>query len=291
MRLELDGRELRAMAGDTALFHYVYRPDMPRYESPKPYLHPVRTLAGDVVTAYRPHDHVWHKGIAMTVSHLSGENFWGGPSYVRDRGYVDLPNHGAMLHEEFTTLAEDPAAVCFGERLSWVTQAGERWVSERRELSATLHDGHWILEFRTALTNVRGAPLEFGSPATNGRPLAGYSGLLWRGPRSFTGGMVLSANGGDPGAEGGAMMGEGAPWIAYVGAHDEVDRVSTLVFMDDTAVSGHWFVRSRPYPAMNPSPCFATELELPQDATLERRYRLVVAGAPWDADRIKEVLG
>src|SRR5215218_512999 len=49
--------------GDVTLFRYVHHPDVPQLESPKPYLHPVRTLAGDLVTAYRPHYHVWHKGI------------------------------------------------------------------------------------------------------------------------------------------------------------------------------------------------------------------------------------
>ncbi|MFI6290470.1 DUF6807 family protein [Nonomuraea sp. NPDC050790] len=27
-----------------------------------------RTLDGDVVTGYRPHDHRWHKGLQMTAS-------------------------------------------------------------------------------------------------------------------------------------------------------------------------------------------------------------------------------
>ena len=44
------------------LFRYIYEPDMPQSESPKPFFHPVNTLAGDLITNYRPHDHVWHKG-------------------------------------------------------------------------------------------------------------------------------------------------------------------------------------------------------------------------------------
>ena len=30
------------------------------------------------MTGYRPHDHRWHKGLQMTWTHVSGENFWGG---------------------------------------------------------------------------------------------------------------------------------------------------------------------------------------------------------------------
>jgi hypothetical protein len=69
--------------GDVELFRYVCRPVTAPFEGPKPYLHPVRTLAGDVVTAYRPHDHRWHKGIQMTATDVSGQNFWGGVTYVR----------------------------------------------------------------------------------------------------------------------------------------------------------------------------------------------------------------
>ena len=68
------------------LFRYIYDPDMPQAESPKPFFHPVNTLAGDLITIYRPHDHVWHKGIQMTIAHLDGQNFWGGGSYRHGAG-------------------------------------------------------------------------------------------------------------------------------------------------------------------------------------------------------------
>ncbi len=40
--------------------------------------------------------------------------------------------------------------------------------------------------------------IPIGSPTTRGRENAGYGGLFWRGPRSFTGGSVLA-----PGVAGG----------------------------------------------------------------------------------------
>jgi hypothetical protein len=80
------------------LSSYVYRPES-AWEAPKPYLHPLRTLAGDVVTDYRPNDHRWHKGLQMTASHLSGSNLWGGNTYVHGEGYLELPERvGSMAH-------------------------------------------------------------------------------------------------------------------------------------------------------------------------------------------------
>ncbi len=49
------------------LFRYVYEPEMPDVASPRPYFHPLRTLAGKEVTNIRPDDHPWHMGPSMTA--------------------------------------------------------------------------------------------------------------------------------------------------------------------------------------------------------------------------------
>ena len=74
------GASVTVRDGDTELFHYVYQPGTVQLESPKPYIHPLRTRAGKVVSLFRPHDHVWHKGIAWSLPHVGEENFWGGPT-------------------------------------------------------------------------------------------------------------------------------------------------------------------------------------------------------------------
>lgn len=267
------------------LMRYVHRPDPRPAESPKPYVHPLRTLAGDVVTCYRPHDHRWHKGLQLTASHVSGENFWGGGTYVHaEKAYLDLDNNGSMRHDTLDVRDDGLSG-----RLTWRSSRGEPWVAERRELAVEAVDpanGSWELAWRTTLTGLRDEPLAFGSPTTHGRPLAGYSGLFWRGPRSFTGGDIVG-----PGGLGGeAMMGVQAPWLAFRGRHDEVDRSSTLVFVTEPGPVSHWFVRSGPFAAVNPSWAFHEEFELPRGATIERRYRVVVATGAWDAARIEDYL-
>ncbi|MGK5672902.1 PmoA family protein [Micromonospora sp. URMC 106] len=275
------GTELIAELSGVEVFRYVYRPDTPVSESPKPYFHPIRTLASDVVTAYRPHDHRWHKGIQMTVSHLSGENFWGGGSYVHPDGYVDLPNNGTMRHTGFSALGPDG----FTETLAWHTQAGEHWVDERREIAVRQLDASaWLMSFHTDIRNVHTGALRFGSPTTHGRPMAGYSGLFWRGPRAFTDGEVLA----DADRSGPRLMGEQSAWLAYAGRHDEVDRCSTLLFV--AAPGTTWFVRTTPFPAVNPSLAFFEEVTLAPDETLSLAYRIVVADGAWDRERIESCL-
>jgi hypothetical protein len=282
-------------ANGSELMAYVYAPDPDPFESPKPYAHPLRTLGGRLVTGYRPNDHRWHKGLQMTASHLSGQNFWGGNSYVRGEGYLPLRDRvGFMRHEGFDSFQVTGAALDFTERLTWVENSGGQWAHETR--SVVLHSvdtaaSAYLLDWSTELTNIRDTPLRFGSPTTHGRETAGYTGLHWRGPRAFTGGQVLTRDG--PSSDE-AMMGQPAadhPWLGFVGEHDEVDGYATLVFAHAPENTGavhasHWFVRSRPAPTVAFSWAFFEEFALPPGESFRYRYRVLVADGAWDADRI-----
>jgi Family of unknown function (DUF6807) len=284
------GKHVELCHRDRLLFRYVYRTDAAPVESPRPFLHPVRTLAGDKVTIYRPHDHPWHHGMSMTCANLSGENFWGGPTYVDGKGYVQLPNNGRIEHESWDAVEEVSGRLRLVERLAWITEGGERWLDERRTLEVVEVDprsGHWTLRLGFLLWNAAGRPLELGSPTTAGRPLAGYGGLFWRGPRSFLGGRILAGEL----EEGRDAMGERAPWLAFTGAHDGSDRTSTLVFVDHPENPRHptrWFVRRDPYACVSCSFMFDEVYPLAPGEALSLRYLLIVATGAWPRERIEE---
>ncbi|MDT5037861.1 MAG: hypothetical protein QOE03_3046 [Micromonosporaceae bacterium] len=280
------GRSLRVRYGDTELLRYVYRTWEPQVESPRPYLHPVRTLGGDEITAYRPHDHVWHKGVAWSLPFVGDDNFWGGGSYLHGSGYVQLPNNGGMWHRRFVAITADVDRVDIAHELDWITEPGERRIDERRALAVTLTGDAWVLAFSTAMTNVSADPIALGSPTTRGRPAAGYGGLFWRGPRAFTGGRVFTPAGGAAGGD--ELMGTRHPWLAFTGRHDGTGRRSTLLFVDAPANPGHptrWFVRSTEFAAVCPAPFFSAEVTVAPGDTLRLRYAMVVAdGEPGPAE-------
>ncbi|GIH02819.1 hypothetical protein Rhe02_08860 [Rhizocola hellebori] len=271
------GRSVDVRAGDVPLFTYVYAPETARLESPKPYLHPIRTLAGDVVSLFRPHDHVWHKGIAWSLPHVGEHNFWGGPTYVHGSSYVQLENNGSAVHREMTGLSAASDRADVSHSLDWISQDGQKVIDEHRRLAAAVLDAaSWVLIFETAMSNVSGATLNIGSPTTKGRENAGYGGLFWRGPRSFTGGTVQSPAG--TGAD--DLRGTRADWFAFRGRHDENGRSSTIVMIDDSANPQHppqWFTRSEEFACLCPAPFFSEELPLEQGQTVRFRYAVVVA--------------
>jgi hypothetical protein len=279
LELVHEERWVRGQWGGTEIFRYVHQPWDAQLESPRPYFHPLRTLRGDLVTVYRPWDHIWHKGMAWSLPNVGPENFWGGVTWVRDQGYVQLPNDGAMRHDAFET----DGANAVTERLSWVTERGETWVTERRRVAAAVWPdaGAWTLSFETTMRNVSGAEIRIGSPTTEGRENAGYGGLFWRGPRSFTGGRVVT-----PDAEGGdELMGRRGRWLGFVGRHDEHDRASTLVFRDAPENQGSptkWFVRSTPFGCVCPAPFFDEVYPLADGAEVSFRYDVAIADGDLD---------
>jgi Methane oxygenase PmoA len=285
MSLRHNETDVTALADNLELFRYVYRPADAQLESPRPFFHPVRTLRGDLVTIYRPHDHVWHKGIALSLPHVGTDNFWGGPTF-RNGAYVQVHNDGAMRHDGFDAAVAKDDVVRLDERLTWVTEAGQTPVTERRRIAATVlpsadPGAAWLLAFETTLVNVSGAQIVMGSPTTAGRPNAGYGGLFWRGPRSFTGGTVVTPDG----TGGDELMGTRAPWLAFAGQHDEHGRSSTLVFRDSPAnfsYPSRWFARSTPFAAVCPAPFFDTEFPFAAGAALTLRYDITVADGSLD---------
>jgi hypothetical protein len=277
------GSAVTVRDGDNDLFRYVYAPTTAALESPKPYLHPIRTRAGHGVSLFRPHDHVWHKGIAWALAVVNDENFWGGPTYVHGQFYVQLPNNGVQQHEGAIEVESgDRAAV--SHALRWITESGDDIFAEQRELSASIvSEDAWALTFDTRLTNVTAAPIEIGSPTTRGRENAGYGGLFWRGPRSFTDGILVA-----PGVSGAGDEVRGArfEWMGYVGHHDDSDATSLVLMLDDAANPHHppqWFARSEEFAALNPAPFFSEEVVVAPGETVRFRYAVGIADGGADA--------
>lgn len=285
---EADDR-LMIRAADAVLAEYVFRPGDVRLESPRPYFSPIRTLGGELVSLFRPHDHVWHKGIAWSLPVVGDENFWGGPTFVRGEGYMQLPNNGEQRHRRFATPSDAAPAARRTERLDWVAEAGGPVFEEDRTIAAaTLAADAWLLVFATRLRNVSGRAIPIGSPTTRGRENAGYGGLFWRGPRSFTGGDLLA-----PGVAGGdELRGIRSPWMGFSGRHDGSGASSTVVMVDDPGNVQHptqWFARSEEFACLCPSPFFSEEHVVEAGDALELRYGVVIADGASDPARAADL--
>ncbi|HEY0536522.1 MAG TPA: PmoA family protein [Actinoplanes sp.] len=249
--------------GDVQVATYVTDPPLDLRLAPRPYLHPVRTLGGRVVTDALCFDHPWHLGASLTMSDVNGYNLWGGRTFVRGEGYVWLEDHGRIQHSAWLPGVLEAG---FAEELRWCDGDGKELLREQRTITATAAPHGWSLGFSYALETPRRTSVALGSPATHGRTGgAGYGGFFWRFPpgraAAFT---ALSA---DP-------NGSAEPWVAM-----SVDDAYTLIFQglrgDD-----RWFVRTSEYAGVCAALAFSEPLVLPPASAIDRDITvLIVDGA------------
>jgi hypothetical protein len=279
--------EIILRVAGTEVARYVHRPTLEPFLSPRPYFHPVRTLGGTVTTDAVPVDHRWHLGLSVAIQDVSKNNFWGGRTYVRDRGYVHLDDHGTIEHERWGERADDT----FTESLRWIARDGSTPIVEERTVRASVTpeaSSCWCLDLRYSLRNATETPLVLGSPATNGRAGGGYGGLFWRAPGSAGSIDVFTA------AASGerAVHGTRSRWAAFGGDAGHPSSRYTLVLLaaDDRAREDAWFVRVEAYPGIGSALAFEDPVVLGPDEQLARRLRIFVADGRWDQTGVANLL-
>ncbi|WP_433379748.1 PmoA family protein [Actinoplanes sp. CA-142083] len=253
-----------------AVADYRWRPRLAHDLAPRPYLHPVRTLAGTEVTEHLPADHPHHLGAGVAVPDISGANFWGGRTFVANRGPVMLANHGTQQHHNW--LHRAPGEVV--HELRWCGPDGAELLRERRRIAVLPAGPGWAVDLSFELTNRTALPITFASPATKGRPGAGYGGFFWRAPRTPQG---VRAYGPGPGGEKG-LHGRRTAWLALTGTGTN-GRRWTLVFVQagPDGLDDPWFVRTRDYPGIGSALAWDRPLLLASGDAVSRRFLIVVA--------------
>jgi LacI family transcriptional regulator len=273
-----DGLELvRRDAGDR----------MPKVHARRPYLHPVHTLGGVPLTDVSPVDHRHHYGVGIAVPDVNGTSHWGGRTFIEDVGPTLLKNHGSQTSQGIRvepgtagaaagTAARGGlgagtglgagAGAATGEALVvdvlWSDEHGEPQLREERRITARLLPQMpgtdaapgWVLDWRSTLYADHG-PLEIRSPATNGRPGAGYGGLFWRLPIAESTTVLSAAGTGETRAHGST-----SPWVAFVQQHG--GRSTTLLLVQPSQVRP-WFLRSAEYPGACPALAWDSPLLVP----------------------------
>ncbi|WP_299033321.1 DUF6807 family protein [uncultured Pseudokineococcus sp.] len=268
---------VRAEVGGTAVAEYRDGRGTIPTSSPRPVLHPVRTLAGVVVTATHPKDHDWHTGAGMAVPDVDGTNFWGGGTYVHGQGYVLREDHGTVVGEAPEALPDG-----FRQHLAWTGPHGAVRLREERTVRwAPLDDRTWRLTFASALTSETGAVL--GSPGSGGRAGAGYGGFFWRFPPCDDVRVLTATASGEE-----AVHGRAAPWIAWSAdfwAGPGTSGPATVVLVAAPGPAGDvdpWFVRAAEYPGIGSSLAQDSPLVLPAGEPLTRRFDVAVADGRLD---------
>ncbi|TDC34544.1 hypothetical protein E1166_24575 [Micromonospora sp. KC213] len=267
--------------GDVEVARYVLNPDLDPRHGPRPYLHPVRTIAGTPVTDAFPADHVWHLGASLAVQDVDGTNLWGGRTYVRGSGYTWRDDHGVIAHTNWVDRGPDRLE----HQLQWRDRDGGVLLTEHRRLGATaVATDVWRLDADYTLTAPAGRDVRLGSPATNGRPGgAGYGGFFWRAVADGEPSVFTPDSAGEQAANGSA-----APWVAMTGVAPG-GGAYTLVFTG-LGPGDRWFVRTAMYPGVCVAFAFDHPAVVPAGGDRRGRHAVLVADGTLDRTRIAALL-
>lgn len=231
----------------------------------KPYFHPLATPGGTLLTALRPGDHPWHRGLWFSWKHLNGLNYWEEDRKTgRSEGTTDL------LQARLEPHADGSATLNFS--ISYHPTNTPPILTEQRTItvSAPTNCGYeirWTSEF-TAVTNVLldRTPLP-GEP--DGKSYGGYAGLSLRMDSALRG-WTFSSSTAATGVP--AIHGKPATWVKF-SAGPGLPAVTIFDSAENPRQPTPWYAHQT-MPFLNAALLFAQPLALQSGEKLTLHYRI-----------------
>lgn len=175
MKCEVEGR--RVFFTEDGLEAGCYQRD-----PAKPFLHPLRTASGHVLTLATPHDHLHHKGLMFALQ-TPEVSWW---------DEVPHPDSLTVGRQRETSLSTNSDGLV--QELVWEAVDGSHATfEERRKLNCSRVDGGFAWSWRTTLTALRDCTLSqalHSKDHGDGRR-TNYQGLSLRLPRALAMGSRL----------------------------------------------------------------------------------------------------
>ena len=254
----------------------------------KPYFHPVGLVDGLALTADRPSDHPWHRGLWFSWKYLNGVNYWEeDPKTGRAQGRTEWDE------PEVETLADFSARISMN--VSYVPPGEPPVLKERRVVTVSSPDSEgryhldWAATFIAQSKNVLldRTPLP-GEPG--GQAWGGYAGLSVRFTTSMEGPQAVAGDGPVTFA-GGRYRGK-APAMDYSGVVDQ--REAGIAILDCSAnlnSPSPWYaIAENSFRYFTPAVICYQPYTLKAGQTLSLRYRIIVHPGRWSAERLRTVL-
>lgn len=252
----------------------------------RPFIHPLATPAGHVLTRNAPDDHPWHHGLWFTIKYLDEDNFW-----EEVAPYGVLRHDGEPRIDQPQTDGVADGTVRIEGSLTWTRPDRETvaLVEQRTFTHVPLDDDAYAIDLDTRLTPPAAVRLDRTEFTTWG----GYGGLSFRGRPDFTDTRLLLADGTEFSDE--RLLGVPSEWCDLTGTVD--GATAGLALLD------HPGNRRHPVPFygstkadsygeegwsnfLNAAFLWTEGLDLAAGEELRIRHRVIVHDGAWDRDRL-----
>ena len=247
------------------------------WDAPRPFVHPLTTPAGAVLSVEAPADHPWHHALWFTIKFVNGENFW-----------EEYGEFGLLHTTSVTPIANGVEAV-----IDWIAPDGEtvRLHEIRRLTTVPIDADAYAIDWSEHLR----APVDTVLDRTPFTTSGGYGGLTLRGAPDWTDTVIRL----DDGRERDRALGEHSAWFALDGTPNErTERMYAGVVIFDHPTNPRWptpwyaSTRADTYGEgwanfVNAAFLWDEPLFVPADTTLSLRYRLIIHDGEWSLERIR----
>jgi hypothetical protein len=254
----------------------------------RPFVHPVVTPAGHVLSIDAPDDHPWHHGLWFTIKFVNGENFW-----------EEYDAYGVLRHTATPKVEHGTAhgRLSIVGSLRWVRPDRETVIidEDRRLTHVPLDERAYAIDLETTIVP-RAAVVLDRTPFTT---WGGYGGLTFRGRPDFHDTTITTADG----QTGDRVLGGRGPWLGLSGlvGGDDGDAPAGIALLDAPANPNHpvpWYASTKAdtYAASDADESWSNfvnaaflwdgPLTLEAGQPLTWRYRVVVHDGAWGAERL-----
>lgn len=223
-----------ALAADSWPVTLQGKPFTTLYAGPgKPYLHPIRTASGKIVSRQYPmavvpgesNDHPHHRGLWFTHGDVNGWDFWANEESQKGVG----KGRG-------TVRIVDPKGAPARFTAHWVDGDGKTLLVERRQMTFGGDDAIRTIDLDIALTAQM--PVTFGDTKEGTLAIRLADSMIEK-----NGGGKMTAASGASGEK--AVWGKTSPWVDYAGTVDgETVGVAILDHPANPGHPAHWHSRA-----------------------------------------------
>ena len=271
----------------------------------KPYMHPLRTASGKVVTRGYPmemiegeaKDHVHHRGLWFTHGNVNDIDFWANevsqrkPAGTVQKSGAEPVRKGVVVTRKVATVKGGKKSGQLGLQFEWQSLSGEALLKEDRTITFYSSPTDRVMDFDITMTALKPATFKDTKEGTFAIRLATELEEKHSGKMRNAEGAVGEKN----------VWGKRSPWVDYAGTlGGEAVGVAILDHPSNPRHPTYWHSRSYGLFAANMFGLHDFENDMSKDGKLEMaagqtmrvRYRVVIhsgdAAAAAIADQFKK---
>jgi hypothetical protein len=235
---------------------------------PKSYFHPLASIDGQVMTAFEPADHPWHRGLWWSWKFINGVNYWEeNPKTGKSDGQTRLVGKNLDVSDDFSARVELDILYHPPEQKPVLT--------EKRLLAISRPDadGTYVIDWTSRFTAAeQPVKLDRTLPAhLGGVAYGGYAGLSLRMAKGLEGYTFRTSEHETTPA---SAHGKPARWVDLSGP---ISGIAILEHPANPRQPPPWYLHSSPQMLFfSPSPLFNEPLELAPGESIAFTYRVIV---------------